>query len=199
MDFKKIAGTLLSSDSIDGLSALTGASGSDVTKVLGQALPALLNGAGSQAKSKSTSASFLSALSDHAKDDTNDLSKFLGKVDLKDGAKIITHLLGSDKSSILKDISKSTGVSSKKTNSILSAIAPLLMSLLGQQADKDKDKDSDITDLFGSLLDNVDVGDLLGGLLGSDSGSTKKTTKKKNSKKDDSGNLLTGLLKGLLK
>ena len=165
---------------------------------MGQALPALLNGAGGQAKDKNTSASFLSALTDHAKDDTNDLSKFLGGVDLKDGGKIIGHLLGSDKDGILKDISKSTGVSKSKTNSILSAIAPLLMSLLGKQADKEKDN-GDITDLFGSLLENVDVGDLLGGLLGGDSSSSKKSTKKKSSKKDDSGNLLTSLLKGLLK
>lgn len=202
MDYKKIASELLSSDSIKGLSDRTGVSGGDVTKVLGQALPALLNGAGGQAKDKNTSASFLSALTDHAKDDTNDLSKFLGGVDLKDGGKIIGHLLGSDKDGILKDISKSTGVSKSKTNSILSAIAPLLMSLLGKQADKEKDK-GDITDLFGSLLDNVDVGDLLGGLLGGDSSSskksTKKSTKKNSSKKDDSGNLLTSLLKGILK
>lgn len=200
MDYKKIASELLSSDSIKGLSDRTGVSGGDVTKVLGQALPALLNGAGGQAKDKNTSASFLSALTDHAKDDTNDLSKFLGNVDLKDGGKIIGHLLGSDKDGILKDISKSTGVSKSKTNSILSAIAPLLMSLLGKQAGKEKD--SDLTDLFGSLLENVDVGDLLGGLLGSDSSSkksTKKSTKKKTSKKDDSGNLLTSLLKGILK
>ena len=198
MDYKKIASELLSSDSIKGLSDRTGVSGGDVTKVLGQALPALLNGAGGQAKDKNTSASFLSALTDHAKDDTNDLSKFLGGVDLKDGGKIIGHLLGSDKDGILKDISKSTGVSKSKTNSILSAIAPLLMILLGKQADKERDN-GDITDLFGSLLENVDVGDLLGGLLGGDSSSSKKSTKKKSSKKDDSGNLLTSLLKGLLK
>jgi len=198
MDYKKIASELLSSDSIKGLSDRTGVSGGDVTKVLGQALPALLNGAGGQAKDKNTSASFLSALTDHAKDDTNDLSKFLGGVDLKDGGKIIGHLLGSDKDGILKDISKSTGVSKSKTNSILSAIAPLLMSLLGKQADKEKDN-GDITDIFGSLLENVDVGDLLGGLLGGDSSSSKKSTKKKSSKKEDSGNLLTGLLKTFLK
>lgn len=209
MDLKKLAGTLLSSDSISSLSDLTGASGSDVTSVLTKALPALLSGANEQATNKKSSESFVSALSQHAKDDTNNLSDFIGNVDLSDGAKIISHLLGSDKDSIVKDISKETGVSQNKTSSILSAIAPLLMSLLGQQADKDTKKKGDssaeIGELVGTLLSNVDVGDLLTGLLGDDSKSSgkKTTTKKKSTKKSsstsDTAELIGGIIKGLLK
>ena len=102
MDLMKLAGTLLSSDSVKGLSDLTGTSKSDVTSVLTEALPALLNGATQQAKGKDTADGFASALSNHAKKDTCNLTDFLGNVDLADGAKIITHLLGSDKNSILK-------------------------------------------------------------------------------------------------
>ena len=51
MDINKLAGSLLSSDSISGLSNLTGASNKDVTNVLTQAIPSLLNGAKDQAKS----------------------------------------------------------------------------------------------------------------------------------------------------
>ncbi|MBQ7775672.1 MAG: DUF937 domain-containing protein [Lachnospiraceae bacterium] len=195
MDLTKLASTLLSSDSIDGLSSLTGASGSDVTSVIAQALPSLLSGANNQAKDKDTAASFVSALADHAKDDTNDLSGFIGKVDLKDGGKILTHLLGSDKDNILGDIAEKTGVSKKDTSSIVSAIAPLLMSLLGQQTEADDDKESGIEGLLGTLLDNVDVGDLLTNLLVDNSGSSKKES----AKSDKSGNLLGSLLKGLLK
>lgn len=190
MDLKKLAGTLLSADSISGLSNLTGASTSDVSNVLAQALPSLLNGASNQAKDKDTVNSFASALSQHAKDDTKDLSGFLNKVDLKDGSKIIGHLLGSDKNDIISNIASNTGVSQKDTGSILSAIAPLLMSLLGQQTNEDDNKDSGIENLFGSLLDNVDVGDLLTGLLGDNSSS---------SSGKQSGNLLGNLLKGFLK
>lgn len=201
MDLSKLAGTLLSSDSISGLSNATGASGSDITSVLSKALPTLLKGANEQATNKKTSESFVTALSQHAKDDTNNLSAFLGNVDLSDGAKIIGHLLGSDKENIVSDIAEETGVSKAKTNSILSAIAPLLMSLLGQQADKE-DTGSDIGDLVGSLLSNVDVGDLLTGLLGDDSSSdkdSKKKSKKKPAASKDTGNVITGLLKNLLK
>ncbi len=196
MDLQKLAGTLLSSDSIDGLSSLTGASGKDVSNVLAQALPSLLSGAKQQANNKDTKDGFVNALADHAKDNTKDLSGFLGNVDLKDGSKIIAHLLGSDKGDVLSNIAQNTGVSEKKTSDILSAIAPLLMSLLGQQTDEDEDKDSGIEGLLGNLLDNVDVGSLLTGLLTDNSGSNKP---KPASAQSSTGNLIGGLLQGLLK
>lgn len=205
MDLTKLASTLISSDSISGLSNLTGASDKDVSNVLAQALPALLSGANSQAKDKDTAESFATALSGHAKDDTKDLSKFLGNVDLKDGAKILGHLLGSDKDDVIGNIAESTGVSKKDTNSIVSAIAPLLLSLLGQQTEEDDDKDTGAAGLVGALLDNVDVGSLLTGLLTDNSSSSSTTTsgKKKSSKKkatsDKSGGLLGSLLKNILK
>ncbi len=205
MDLTKLASTLLSSDSISGLSNLTGASNKDVSNVLTQALPALLSGANNQAKDKDTAESFASALSSHAKDDTKDLSKFLGNVDLKDGSKILTHLLGSDKDDVIGNIAKNTGVSKKDTNSIISAIAPLLLSLLGQQTEEDDDKDTGAAGLVGALLENVDVGSLLTGLLtdNNSSDTDDKKDKKKNSKKkaasDKSSNLLGSIIGGLLK
>ena len=207
MDLTKLASTLLSSDSIKGLTKATGASGSDITSVLSSALPSLLDGAKAQAKDKNTAGSFVSALAQHATDDTSDLSKFLGNVDLSDGSKIIGHLLGSETDNVVSKVSKKAGVSEDKTSSILSAVAPLLMSLLGQQADEDEDKDSGIENLIGAVLDNVDVGELLTGLLtdnsSSDSTSSgkKKTGSKKKAASEGSsvGNLVGGLLKGLLK
>lgn len=206
MDLTKLASTLLSSDSIKGLTQATGASGKDITSVLSGALPTLLNGANAQAKDKKTADSFVSALAQHAKDDTSDLSKFLGNVDLSDGSKIIAHLLGSNTDSVVAEVADKAGVSEDKTSSILSAVAPLLMSLLGQQADEDEDKDSGIEGLLGAVLDNVDVGSLLTGLLTSDNTSSTGKKKEGNKKKPASssnnsnvGNLVGGLLKGLLK
>lgn len=205
MDLKKLSKTLLSSDSISGLSNLTGASGGDVTNVLAKALPALLSGANDQAKGNDTAESFVSALSQHAKSDTTDLSKFMNNVDLKDGSKIISHLLGSNKEDVIGDISRSTGVSAKDTSNIISAIAPLLMSLLGQQTDEDEDKDSGVAGLLGSLLDNVDVGDLLTGLLtdnasdDDDDDKDKDKKKKKAGSSIDAGKLIGSLLSSLKK
>lgn len=185
MDLKKLAGSLLSSDSINGLSGLTGASDKDVTSVLTQALPTLLSGAKDQANGEGTSQSFVTALTDHAKDDTSDLTKFLGKVDIKDGAKIIGHLLGSGKDNVVADIAKDTGVSKAKTSSILSGAAPLLMSLLGQQAQEEEKDESLMGGLVGSLLSNVDMGSLFTGLLTGSSNDSEK--------EEESGGLLNTL------
>lgn len=207
MDLQKLASTLLSSDAVSGLSKRSGASSSEVKKVLTQALPILLGGADEQAKGKDTADSFAAALSSHAKSSTLDLSDFLGNVDLEDGSKIIGHLLGGKKTSTTKAIAKKAGVSGSKTSTILEAAAPLLMSLLGQQADEDEKKDSGVGTLIGTLLSNVDVGELLVGLLTDDEDTKKKSkkssSKKKSSKKaagsNDLGSVVVGLLSKLLK
>ena len=208
MDLSKIAGSLLSNDSLKGLSNLTGADNKDITNVLTSALPSLLSGATEQAKNESTAASFAAALAQHAKDDTSDLTSFLGNVDLADGAKIIGHLLGSGKEEAVKKAAKASGVSEKKTGDILSAIAPMLLSLLGQQAEEDDDKESGASGLVGALLDNVDVGSLLSGLISTDTSSTSTSGKKKpasgkkkpaSSKKSDASGIIGGILSGLLK
>ncbi len=182
MDLLKLAGTLLSSDSVDGLSERTGSSGNDVSSVLTKALPVLLEGANSQAKGKSSSKGFAAALSDHAKDDTSNLSKFLGNVDMADGAKIITHLLGSGEDDTVKEIADDSGVDKANTAAILSAAAPLLLSLLGQQTEKE-DKKEAVGDLVGVLLENVDVSSLVTGLLTSNGSAEKEDTKKSSTKK----------------
>lgn len=189
MDLMKLAGTLLSSDSVGGVSERTGSSGSDVSKVLAKALPALLDGANDQAKGKKSSKGFASALSDHAKDDTSNLSKFLGNVDMEDGAKIIGHLLGSKEEDKVDEIAEEAGVEKADVLSILSAAAPLLLSLLGQQTEKE-DKKEAVGDLVGVLLENVDVGSILTGLL-TDKDSSKESTKKKSTAKKSSSSSKT--------
>ena len=187
------------------MSSVTGASKGEVSSVLTEALPALLNGANGQAKDSGTAKGFADALAQHAKDDTGNLAGFLGNVDLGDGAKIVGHLLGSDKDSLTKAVSKKTGVSAAKIGQILAAIAPLLMSLLGKQADEDEEKESGVGALLGNLLDNVDVGSLLSGLTSTNTSSTSSTStgkkKKKAAKKDSDSNAsgLMGLLGKLLK
>lgn len=182
MDISSLLGAFLSSDGLSGMSKKTKVSKDGIQDVLTAALPALLSGAVSQSKSKKTSASFLNALAEHSKNDTSDLSDFLGNVDMDDGAKIVAHLLGSESSDTIGQIAKKSGVSKTDTKKVLSAAAPLLMSLLGQETNAKEDDDSiDIGDIMGALVKNVDMGDLLTGLLSS--GTKKKSASKK--KKDD--------------
>lgn len=172
MDISSLMTTLLSDDTVKNLSKKSGASTADVKKVLASALPSLLNGANQQAQNKKTSDGFAGALLQHAKNDTSSLGSFLDKVDLDDGAKIIGHLLGSDVAATQKAVSKKSGVDAKTTAKILAMAAPLLMSLLGKQAEED-DKKDDVGGLMGALLGNSNIGSLAASLLGG-SGSGKK-------------------------
>ena len=91
MDITSLIGTLLSSDSISGVSKTTKSSSNDVTSILTAALPLLLDGAKAQAEDTSTAASFSKALASHGKDDTSDIASFLKNVDMEDGGKIIRY------------------------------------------------------------------------------------------------------------
>ena len=102
MDINSLIGTLLSSDSVSGVSKATKANDKDVQNVLNAALPMLLKGAKSQSEDKNTAESFASALLSHGKKDTSNVSSFLKNVDLDDGAKIIGHLLGNNDESVKK-------------------------------------------------------------------------------------------------
>ena len=194
MDMSSLLGVLLSSDSVSGVSKATKADNNEVASVLNAALPMLLKGAKKQSEDKDTAESFATALLSHGKKDTSNLSSFLKNVDLDDGSKIIGHLLGKDDDNV-KKIAKSSGVSAKKTGDILSAAAPLLMSLLGQESAAKKSDNNVALELAGALLKNVDVGDLIGDLLGGDN-KKKKSSKKKD---NDAGEIIGDILGALLK
>lgn len=194
MDINSLIGTLLSSDSVSGVSKATKSSSKDVQSVLSAALPTLLKGAKKQSEDKDTAESFAKALLSHGEKDTSNVASFLKGVDLDDGGKIIGHLLGKDDDSV-KKIAKASGVDAKETGNILSAAAPLLMSLLGQESASKKSNNSGALEIAGALLKNVDVGDLLGDLLGGDN-KKKKSSKKKD---NDAGEIIGDILGSLLK
>lgn len=169
MDLNSLMNTMLSGDSVAGLGAKTGASQEEVKNVLSAALPALLNGAKGQADGADTVSGFAGALTDHAKADTSNLSAFLSNVDMEDGGKIVGHLLGGAQQDTTAAAAERAGLDIGKAGSILSAAAPLLMSLLGQQTSQQQAQQSSgstLSGLFGNLLGSGNLTGLLGGLLG---------------------------------
>jgi len=190
MDLNSLVGTLLSADSISSVAQRTGLSEKDVQNVMVNALPLLLNGANQQATQQSTAASFTNALNQHAQSNTSNLSSFLGNVDLDDGAKIVAHLLGQNAS---QSVAQQSGVSNAATQSVMSAAAPLLMSMLGQQ---NQTTNGSAASMMSSLLGNADMASVLAGALTGSAATT--TTGKKKKKTSDAGALL-GLLGKLLK
>ena len=166
MDLTSLMKTMLSSDSIAQMSKKTGTSTDEVKSVLLSALPAMLSGVQGQANNQETVAGFAGALDSHAKDDTSDISAFLSNVDIKDGEKIVGHLLGGDKAATTKAAATKAGLSNAATGKILGAAAPLLMSLLGQQFTQAAQPQSqNVQPLGGQQAAPSGIG-LLAGLLG---------------------------------
>ena len=140
MELSSILGTLLSNDSVSAMSKSTKAESSLVQDVMIMALPHLLSGISTQAESKSTSGSLVQALIDHGQDDASDVGSFIENVDVDDGEKIIGHLLGTNKNTVAKDIAKKTGGNSDQVIQLLATAAPLIMTIVGQQASKESAK-----------------------------------------------------------
>lgn len=195
MDMNSLISTLMSSDSLDGISQVTHTSSEDTRSVLSAALPLLLSGAQAQSQNANTAASFGNALFSHGQQNTSNVSSFLQGVDLIDGGKIIGHLLGLNNNNALSMISQQTGVNNQNTGNILAAAAPLLMSLLGQQSSQSSSGAAGLTSLLGGLLGGSSgsgnstagaLGGVLLNLLGSQTQTT-STGKKKKKKTGQSG------------
>lgn len=171
MDLNALMSTMLSEESIANIGQKTGAKPEEVRGVLGSALPLLLNGASAQANNPETASGFVGALQQHAQDDASNVSGFLGNVDMGDGAKIIAHLLGANMvGAQTQAVAQQVGVSQQQTGNILAAVAPLLLTLLGQQAASGSNSSSNnalgIGGLMGSLMGSGNMTSLLGAMLG---------------------------------
>lgn len=170
MDLNALMSTMLSEESIANIGQKTGAKPEEVRGVLGSALPLLLNGASAQANNPETASGFVGALQQHAQDDASNVSGFLGNVDMGDGAKIIAHLLGANMGAQTQAVAQQTGVSQQQTGNILAVVAPLLLTLLGQQAASGSNNSSNnalgIGGLMGSLMGSGNMTSLLGAMLG---------------------------------
>lgn len=176
MDLTALMSTMLSDESIENLGAKADASPEEVRGVLGNALPLLLGGASAQATNQETASGFVGALQQHAQDDVSNVGSFFGNVDMGDGAKIIAHLLGANTAAQTQAVAQQSGVSQAKTGSILAAVAPLLLTLLGQQAASGSNSQQNnalgIGGLMGALMGSGNMTSLLGGLLGGGAANT---------------------------
>ena len=141
----------------------------DIAKVLSDGIPSMLSGMKDNVSTEEGAASLAQALEDHSKDDFSDIKNFLASADLKDGKKILGHIFGDSQNETVENISKASGVSKAKTSSILSIVAPLLLSSLGnQQQSQSQNSGFSLGSLLGGLLGGgqQQSSSLLGSLLG---------------------------------
>ena len=158
-------GSVISGGGLNALSKRTKVDKQDVAKVLSAGIPALVGGMRRNAGAETGAASLSRALSDHSTADVSNPAEFLKNADLKDGKKILAHVLGDDEKQLVDEISRASGVTKGKTTTILALAAPLLLSLLGGQ--NNQSSGGGLLSLLGGLLGGgQSSGGLLGGLLG---------------------------------
>ncbi|MEA4911838.1 MAG: DUF937 domain-containing protein [Oscillospiraceae bacterium] len=186
-----------------------GADTSSVETLLSSALPLLVNTMASNASDEKGAESLAKALDDHADTKTtgSSLLSLLTDADTDDGSKILSHILGgtenTEKES--KKLAKKSGLSTTQVISILSAVAPLLLSLLGNTKKKTNTSASGLSSLLSlftgsgttSSAKSDTTGELAGQLLSSLLGGSTSSSSKKSD--DSTAELLTGLLGNLLK
>lgn len=132
---------LFGSDSLNTLSETAGADRDKVSQALRDALPVLVRSMQKNASTESGKAALAKALDDHAGDDTGDVSRFIKNADLKDGSKILGHILGDNEKTLESAVSTRAGLSPAQTSALLSAAAPLLLNILGQKKKDDDEKE----------------------------------------------------------
>ena len=162
-------GALLSGGGVKAISKRTKLPASDVAKVMSYGIPTLLGGMNRNVATAEGEQSLASALRDHSADDVSNVGAFLKGSDLKDGKKIIAHVLAGDQDDVVEQISRASGVSTGKTISILALLAPLLLSLLGGQQNQGGSSFSLPGQLLSTMLgggSQSSGGSLLGSLLG---------------------------------
>ena len=201
MATQELISELLGKKTVSALSETSGAESGQVAQLVTAALPILLAGMKNNAGTEEGAKSLSKALDQHAATDTSDVAKAVKSVDAADGKKILDHVLGDNSKDIAKGLSKQTGLTSKQVVSILSTLAPVLLSLLGSKKQEDNAKESDLGGLIGSLLfgkDNsssgsggIDLGSIASALLGGGSSSSASSGGGL-----DLGSLVGGLLGG---
>ncbi len=123
---------LLTKGALQALSAKTGLNEKQLKKLLPLALPLLLKMLTKNASSQDGAVSLLSALTQHTSKKT--MQQQIEEADAEDGSKIIGHILGKEKDSSLLSLSQASGLNQNQVSSVLSDIAPALLSGLSAAA-----------------------------------------------------------------
>lgn len=195
MDLKSIVmGILDQDDAISGLSNILNEDSSKVKNAAESIIPALLSGMNQNAQDEKELNSLMKAIGQHEDDDIKS-SNFLKNVDLKDGEKILNHLLGQDKTKVQKEVSKSTGISQNSAGQLMATLAPLLMGSLGNQKKKEGFDTDILLKTLASIGGSQIMGELVKNFMGQDT--PKKTTKK--TTKKDTTDVVTDLIGKFLK
>lgn len=164
---------------IDDIAAKLGVSRDEAKVAVEQGGAVLLGGLAKNAETDEGSAAIQNALKKH--EGATGASK-VDDIDQADGDKIVSHILGSKKSEVTKELTESKATPGIDFGKLLPILAPIVMGLIAN-ASKDKTAKADagaessggIGDLIGGILGGGNnsgagggggIGDVIGGLLG---------------------------------
>lgn len=209
-----LAGELLGPKSVKELGKGADASDAQVKQLVTNALPLLLSGMYQNASTSEGAQSLDKALDAHAPNAEKSTSAMLKKVDVKDGKKVVKHVLGDQEKEVTKSLAKSTGLKQTQVTAMLSKLAPVMLSLVGNHKQEESSKETadsrNLMSLLGSALlgngyqqvqsekpSGLNLLSLAGSLLGGSSGSS--SSSQATGQKEEGGLNLSSLLMGLLK
>ncbi len=117
---------LLSEGALKALAKKTGLGPKQLKKLLPLAVPLLIKMRTKNASEKDGALSLLGALTQHTS--KKSMEEQIEEADTEDGGKIIGHILGKEKDQSLLTLSNQSGLSQQQVSSVLSGIAPALLS-----------------------------------------------------------------------
>ena len=132
MDITNILGALTGNDAVSTIAEKFNLESKQVSSVITNALPSIMGAMQKNASTESGAAALAKALGDHAGNAGNIINNLKG-ADLTDGSKILSHIFGSNLSSVINGVSQKSGVASNAVSNILASIAPSILALLGKQ------------------------------------------------------------------
>lgn len=168
-----LLGSMTSQQSTENLSQKTGLSTAQILKIAAIALPILLKYMTKNAQSQDGAQSLLGALMQHK--NQHSMAEQLGGADAEDGKKIIGHIFGENTDGVINQLAGETGADAGQISSLLSNMAPALMSALSAATDTasaqnqsgvDLSNGFDLSDLAGLFGGQSDSSDMLSSLLG---------------------------------
>lgn len=166
MDITQLLNSTLGKQVINGIGKQAGTGEKDTASVINASIPVIMGMLQKNASTPQGSDNLMKALDQHDGGILNNLSSFLNSGDTQDGSNILDHILGQNKNTVIKSISKQTNVSSANVSKIISLVAPVIMGYLGQQKKGGKVQSGNgLTDLLGSLTGGSSASSIGGSIL----------------------------------
>lgn len=166
MDITNLLSIFTNSNNVSAISKEADVEPSQVSSLLYKAIPILMKGMEQNASSTEGAASLSKALDNHALNNVEDVPSYLRVLDKEDGSKAVNHILGDKKEHVQQGLAQKSGLSTSQIGTILAAVTPMLLSLLGKHKSNNNVSSNGIGDMLSSFLGGNSGGDL-GGMISS--------------------------------